>query len=66
VVALTCHPCAVKAAASFALLLHVHRNADVGSPRVTGSTRASNAASDLVAATRWEADPCPRAPDSLI
>lgn len=35
---------AVNAAASFALLLHVHRNGEVGSPRVTGSTSASNAA----------------------
>jgi len=44
VVALTRHPWAVNAAASFALLLHVQRNGDVGSPRVTGSTSASRAA----------------------
>lgn len=44
VVALTCHPCAVNAAASFALLLHVQRNGEVGSRRITGSTSASSAA----------------------
>lgn len=37
-------PLARSRPASFAWLLYVHRNADVGSPRVTGSTRASNAA----------------------
>ena len=34
----------VNAAVSFARLLHVHRSGDVGSPRVTGCTKASNAA----------------------
>ncbi len=32
-----------SAAASFALLLHVHRSGDIGSPRVSGSTSCSNA-----------------------
>ena len=36
-------PCVWSAAANFAALLHVHRSSDIGSPRVTGSTRVSRA-----------------------
>ena len=39
----TGNPCAVNASASFPVDLLVHRNGDSGSPRVTGSTNASNA-----------------------
>ena len=44
VVELTSQPCVVNAPVSLARLLHVHRNGDIGSPRVSGSTNASNAA----------------------
>jgi hypothetical protein len=43
VVELTRHSWAVNAAANFARLLHVHRNGDIGSPRVSGSTNRSKA-----------------------
>lgn len=39
--ALTGQPCAVTAPASFALLFQVHRNGDIGSPRVTGSIKTT-------------------------
>src|SRR5664280_3212776 len=42
---LTGCPCAVSSAASVRVDLDVHRNADIGSPRVSGSTMASKAAS---------------------
>src|SRR4029434_3029734 len=40
---LTACPWAWRAAANLAALLHVHRSTDIGSPRVTGSTRVSKA-----------------------
>ena len=40
---LTGCPCARRAAANWAALLHVHRSRDIGSPRVTGSTKVSRA-----------------------
>ena len=43
-VELTRQPAIVKAAVSFARLLHVHRKGDMGSPRVSGSTNDSKAA----------------------
>ena len=43
VVALTGHPCAARSAAQFRGALDVHRSGDIGSPRVSGSTRTSNA-----------------------
>jgi len=42
-VGLTFHPFFTIAAASFALLLHVQRNGDVGSPRVNGSVLPASA-----------------------
>jgi hypothetical protein len=41
---LTRQPSAANAAVNCARLLHVHRNGEVASPRVSGSTRRSNAA----------------------
>jgi hypothetical protein len=41
---LTSCPCRCNSSASLRTLLHVHRNADSGSPRVNGSTRFSNLA----------------------
>ncbi len=39
--------CCCRAAANCGQLLHVHRNGDSGSPRVVGSTKASNAAASV-------------------
>jgi hypothetical protein len=41
---LTAYPCRVNSAAKRRVLLPVQRNGDAGSPRVTGSTKASKAA----------------------
>ncbi len=43
---LTVQPLFDSAPASFALLLHVQRNGDVGSPRASGSTNCSSASLD--------------------
>jgi len=49
----------VKANASCPVLLHVHRNGDIGSPRVSGSTSASNAASSPGSRSRKRLRPPP-------
>jgi hypothetical protein len=52
-------PRVVNASASFVVDLFVHRNGDSGSPRVTGSTRSSNAAATPGAVTVTGGRPAP-------
>ena len=50
---------AVSSAASFAVDLVVHRNGDSGSPRETGSTNASSAATRSGSVTAIAGRPAP-------
>ena len=49
---LTSCPCRCNSSASLRTLLHVHRNADSGSPRVNGSTRFSKSRNSAGSSTK--------------
>src|SRR6266542_1009368 len=57
----TANPCPVNSSASLCVDLFVHRNGDCGSPRVTGSTRDSNASLTPGAVSVTGARPAPAA-----